>query len=135
MNDDLMIRFAHHDKVLMNFLGMEIKAIENLLFGTDPILADAISFGETQYTLKKKDNRDKGQRQFCGCVVSKDIGEYNTCPHLCEYCYANANKEVAVKNWKQHENNRVGETIKGRNMNFAKIDFANCYYFCDRKKK
>jgi len=28
VDDDLMIRFAHHDKVLMNFLGMEIKAID-----------------------------------------------------------------------------------------------------------
>ena len=82
VDDDLMIRFAHHDKALLDF-------------------------------LKKKDNRDKGQRQFCGCMVSKDIGEYNTCPHLCEYCYANASKELAVKNWKQHENNRFGETITG----------------------
>ena len=40
--------------------------------------------------------------------------EYNTCPHLCEYCYANASKEVAVRNWKQHENNRFGETITGK---------------------
>ena len=31
------------------------------------------------------DNRDKGQREFCGCMKSKDIGEYNTCVHLCEY--------------------------------------------------
>ena len=113
VDDDLMIRFAHHDKVLMDFLGVEIKTIENSLFGTGPIPANANMLGETQYALKKKDNRDKGQRQFCGCMVSKDIGEYNTCPHLCEYCYANASKEVAVRNWKQHENNRFGETITG----------------------
>ena len=83
VDDDLMIRFSHHDKTLMDF-------------------------------LKKKGNRDKGQRQFCGCIVSKDIGEYNTCPHLCEYCYANASKEAAVRNWKQHENNKFGETINGK---------------------
>lgn len=47
-----------------------------------------------------------------GCMVSKDIGEYNTCPHLCEYCYANASKEVALRNWKRHLNNRISETIK-----------------------
>jgi DNA repair photolyase len=114
VDDDLMIRFAHHDKALMDFLGVEIKTIENSLFGTEPIPANAIILNETQYALKKKDNRDKGQRQFCGCIVSKDIGEYNTCPHLCEYCYANASKEVAVRNWKQHENNWFGETITGK---------------------
>ena len=113
VDDDLMIRFAYHDKALMDFLGVEIKTVENSLFGTEPIPANAIMLNETQYALKKKDNRDKGQRQFCGCMVSKDIGEYNTCPHLCEYCYANASNEVALRNWKQHKDNRFGETITG----------------------
>ena len=115
VDDDLMIRFAHHDKVLMDFLGVEIKTIENSLFGTEPIPANVLKLSETQYAIKRKDNRDKGQRQFCGCMVSKDIGEYNTCPHLCEYCYANASKEVAVKNWKRaKEINWESETITGK---------------------
>ena len=41
--------------------------------------------------------KDKGQRQECGCALSKDIGSYNTCLHLCAYCYAN-HSETAVKN-------------------------------------
>ena len=114
VDDDLMIRFAHHDMALMDFLGVEIKAIENSLFGAEPIPENAIMLSDTQYALKKKDNRDKGQREFCGCVVSKDIGEYNTCPHLCEYCYANASKEVALKNYYTHQENRFGETITGK---------------------
>ena len=113
VDDDLMIRFAYHDKALMDFLGVEVKTVENSLFGTELIPANAIMLSETQYALKKKDNRDKGQRQFCGCMVSKDIGEYNTCPHLCEYCYANASKEKAVENYKKHEMNPLGETITG----------------------
>jgi DNA repair photolyase len=40
--------------------------------------------------------KDKGQREDCGCVFSKDIGG-NTCPHECNYCYANASKELATK--------------------------------------
>lgn len=114
VDDDLMIRFAHHDKALMDFLGVEIKTVESSLFGTEPVPASAIRLSEAQYALKKRDNRDKGQRQFCGCILSKDIGEYNTCPHLCEYCYANASKEVAVRNWKEHKMNPLGETITGK---------------------
>jgi len=114
VDDDLMIRFAHHDKALMDFLGVEIKTFENSLFGTEPIPANAIRLSETQYAIKKKDNRDKGQRQFCGCMVSKDIGEYNTCPHLCEYCYANASKEKAQENYNKHKMNPLGETITGK---------------------
>lgn len=36
--------------------------------------------------------RDKGQRPACGCAPAKDIGRYNTCPHLCAYCYANSSE-------------------------------------------
>ena len=109
VDDNLIIRFAYQDDALMNFLGAEIKQAEDFLFIPD----DAILLEDGRVVVKKKDNRDKGQRQFCDCMVSKDIGEYNTCPHLCEYCYANASKGVAVRFWKQHKNNEYGETIKG----------------------
>ncbi|MBR5668465.1 MAG: DUF1848 domain-containing protein [Spirochaetales bacterium] len=33
-------------------------------------------------------SRDKSQREGCGCMVSIDIGAYNTCLHNCTYCYA-----------------------------------------------
>lgn len=34
--------------------------------------------------------RKKGARAACACYLSCDIGAYNTCKHLCRYCYANA---------------------------------------------
>lgn len=98
VDDDLMIKLFANDKVLMDFLGVKI------------IPADI--FNPNSIITKVRNNKDKGQRQFCGCIISKDIGEYNTCPHLCEYCYANANKNIALSNWILHKQSPNNESIK-----------------------
>ena len=109
IDDDLIIRLSSHDAALMHHLGVSIQ--ETDLFGGIP--DGAIDLGGGRYAVKSGINKDKGQRSFCGCIASKDIGEYNTCIHLCEYCYANSSKEAAMANWRRHQANPDAETITG----------------------
>lgn len=109
IDDDLMIRLAWKDKTLMDFLGVEI--YQKDLFGAIP--NGAIMLSDNLYATKKRNNKDTGQRMFCGCANSKDIGQYNTCPHQCEYCYANTTKALAMRNYKMHLKNPNTETIIG----------------------
>lgn len=41
----------------------------------------------------------------CKCVSMVDIGEYNTCNHMCKYCYANYDETKVKDNIKSHNPN------------------------------
>ncbi len=44
-----------------------------------------------------------GNRKQCGCFESRDIGEYNTCPQGCVYCYAVVNTSLARDRFARHD--------------------------------
>lgn len=114
VDDRLIVKRAWKDAILMKFLGSEVYAIQNSLFGTEPIPENAILLDDSHYAIICKNNRDVGQRTLCGCMVSKDIGQYNTCIHKCEYCYANDNKLIAQRNFDEHLLNPKAESITGK---------------------
>ena len=45
----------------------------------------------------------KGARAECACYLSCDIGAYNTCKHLCRYCYANADISEVLAQSRMHD--------------------------------
>lgn len=45
----------------------------------------------------------KPGRNTCTCYLSCDIGQYDTCGHLCRYCYANSDPETVRRNFQRHD--------------------------------
>ena len=74
---------------------------------------------EKSINCKLEPPKRKNLRQECNCLMGNDIGAYNTCGHLCKYCYANANKGLVIENIKKHNekspfligNNEIGDKI------------------------
>ncbi len=47
--------------------------------------------------------KKKGARAECACYIACDIGAYNTCKHLCRYCYANAEPAKVLAQSRLHD--------------------------------
>ena len=45
----------------------------------------------------------RGARAECACYLACDIGAYNTCRHLCRYCYANAEPSKVLAQSRLHD--------------------------------
>ena len=45
----------------------------------------------------------KGARAECACYLACDIGAYNTCRHLCRYCYANTEPAAVMAQSRLHD--------------------------------
>lgn len=45
----------------------------------------------------------KPARKECACYLSGDIGAYDSCGHLCRYCYANNDIEAVKRNMKLND--------------------------------
>ncbi|HAJ38211.1 MAG TPA: hypothetical protein DCL15_21265 [Chloroflexi bacterium] len=55
------------------------------------------------FGLQLARRKDPGQRAACGCVVSRDIGMYDSCLFGCQYCYATNSFTRAAANYAAHD--------------------------------
>jgi len=51
--------------------------------------------------------KNKGQIKSCGCIMNKDIGQFNTCHHFCVYCYANSSGNAVKKKIEMAKEGRI----------------------------
>ena len=47
----------------------------------------------------------EARKNYCSCYIANDIGSYNSCMHLCKYCYANGDEKLIYNNYKNHNPN------------------------------
>lgn len=111
VDDELILRLCPHSARLREVLGDGIRCRGSLF---DCAAGDGINPENGGRTVLPKNRKDPGQRAACGCIKSRDIGEYDTCPHLCSYCYANKSRESVMRNYERHKANRDKDTITGR---------------------
>lgn len=47
----------------------------------------------------------QARKKYCSCYLSNDIGAYNSCLHLCKYCYANGMVSKVTNTFSFHDDN------------------------------
>ena len=58
----------------------------------------------------------KPGRKECACLITADIGAYNSCGHGCKYCYANFSDDTVRRNMAKHNKNSpflIGGSLEG----------------------
>jgi len=93
---DISSKYGLKIETCSEFVDLSSVGIEHAKCIDDKLITDII--GE-----KINVQKDKNQRDVCGCVASIDIGTYNTCKHGCLYCYANYCDKAVNNNIMRHD--------------------------------
>lgn len=72
-------------------------------FGADCSGCMTVAMYEQALGRRLKVPKTAPARKECVCYLGGDIGAYNTCGHLCRYCYANYDAATVRKNLAAHD--------------------------------
>lgn len=72
-------------------------------FGADCSGCMTVAMYEQALGRRLKVPKTAPARKECACYLGGDIGAYNTCGHLCRYCYANYDTATVRKNLAAHD--------------------------------
>lgn len=103
-NEDELNMLAKGFKALEEKYGIKLKTCmeDSILkygFRKGECISQKKAFEMTGKVFKKWKERD------CGCAEVVDIGSYNSCSHLCKYCYANFDEIKVKENMNLHDPN------------------------------
>lgn len=94
-------QIAHAHRMRLKICSQKAFLVEDVV--EEARCVDAERLERVAHTRIDDKAKQKGNRKECGCFASKDIGEYDTCPHGCVYCYAVQNRELALDRYKEHD--------------------------------
>lgn len=76
---------------------------ELALYGVDCSGCMTIETYESALHARLQAPKFKSLRSECSCFLGTDIGAYDTCGHLCKYCYANTDARQVKQNMHMHD--------------------------------
>lgn len=92
---------AHQNKIIVHTCS-EKRNLTEYGFDKDECISKMYAYsltGKIYDEWKARNNKN------CHCAEMVDIGFYNTCMHLCKYCYANYNERLIKFNYEKHDDN------------------------------
>ena len=72
-------------------------------FGADCGGCMTVAMYEQALRQRLRVPRHAPARKECACYLGADIGAYNSCGHLCRYCYANYDAATVRANLRAHD--------------------------------
>lgn len=72
-------------------------------YGADCSGCMTVAMYESALGQRLKLPKSAPAREACACYLGGDIGAYNTCGHLCKYCYANYDPAIVRANMRRHD--------------------------------